>query len=569
MIYRENGILESFGGFTNINSQGDERAYTLEDGWGIIGGGNVIESFGRCLLFVGSGTLKVLLPVVSSSVQTIGSASSIPQISVLSGGSYLAPRQMGLSPQGTAPLLSEPSVLGAGFSGKITGSIAMEIARRRSITGALSIASPSSNVIQITGKSVYVQIPTMPSDGSDYWRLYPTEQGGGSLGNFLQFPIEIAESDVAGGTVNGTYGNAVVASTGVSRVIEIEYQDNDLLPLSPVNDYFPAQAADFIEKLGNYTLLIGTNSGLGIWPSVANNPEAYDPLDVQFLPEPVVGIVKPHDGYLFVICRNSIHIVMASGAVEGSPIVIRPVYQLKGIATGKAACAIGDELYLMSSGGMPFRLTPDGQYDDSFSLPVRGYFTAHGWDMSDVTVAYHENPNTVLFCYGSQIMCFHLDNQNRMSAWSPPVVTTDCVSPGKPSGIVRSAYTQNGNAYLIFNNSGSYSTWQFDTQNAGSSWIIQTADFFLDDKLAWKDIIGGKVSYRMNGTGLTACNAKAYQGVTVSLNVPNPAFGSDAVSDYIPMNVYDFVSTNLNITGSGLQNRIYGFEFDVVTHRIR
>src|ERR1051326_1658231 len=94
MIYRENGILESFGGFTNINSQGDERAYTLEDGWGIIGGGNVIESFGRCLLFVGSGTLKVLLPVVSSSVQTIGSASSIPQISVLSGGSYLAPRKI-------------------------------------------------------------------------------------------------------------------------------------------------------------------------------------------------------------------------------------------------------------------------------------------------------------------------------------------------------------------------------------------------------------------------------------------------------------------------------------------
>jgi hypothetical protein len=566
MIYRENGVLESFGGDGLFFSNGDDRSYALEDGWGILATGNVIESFNRSLIFAGSGTLQVYIPVVNALVQSIGSASSIPQIAVLNGTSdgWLAPRQMGLSPQGTAPVLAEPSTLGSGFAGKITGSISAAIARRRASTGALSIVSPISNVIELTSKSVLVTIPSAPSDGTTHWRLYFTEHGGGSLGNLLQFPVEITEADVAAGTVNGVYGNAIIKSTGTSRVLEVEYYDNDLLPLKPENDFFPAEACDFVEKLGNYTLLIGTHKGLGIWPSIANNPEAFSPLDVQFLPEPVIGVLKPQDGYLWILCRNSIHIVMLAGSGDGATIFIRPVYQKKGVKISTAAVTIGDELYFMSSGGMPCRITADGEYDDNFSLPVRGYFNS--WNMAQVVCCYDENANVILYAHAGEVMLYHID----YNKWSPPIVNVDLASP--VAGNIKSGFTQEGQAILIYKSGSTYNMYLFDYAGGGSNWNVTTAEFGFDEPLAWKDILGCQIVYNKGSLGAGVSIPFSFSGylkVINSYSFNTTAISGDEVTKWIPVNVIDFKTTRFAASGSGRAFRLSGIEVDLVTHNIR
>lgn len=569
-IYRENGVLESFGGYGFAGVFGNDRAFALENGWATMAGGNVMEYSNRSLIFVGGGNLVVNMPVVNGSLLTIGAASSIPQIAVLNGAAngYLAPRQMGLSPQGTAPLLTEPSVLGTGFIGKITGVISAVLARRRGETGALSIASPVSNVIGVTGKSIHVLIPSAPSDGTSHWRIYLTEHGGGTINNHLQFPIEIAEADLAAGTVNGSYGNALVKSVpAMSRVVEIEYEDNDLLPVAPPTDLFPAESCDFVEKLGNVVILFGTHKGLGIWPSIANNPEGFRPDHVQFIAEPIIAVLKPHDGMIWVLCRNSIYVVLLSGAVEGSAIVVRPVYEKKGVKVATAAVAIGDELYFMSAGGMPCRITPDGNYDDKFSLAVRGFFDA--WNMTKVVCSYDEKANVILFCHGTSAMCYHID----YGFWSPPIYSHlfSGAMPGAGAEI-RAAFVQEGLSHLVYWSAinSRYEFWTFDNASTGSQWILRTSETPLDMPLDYKTIVGGKVHYYNAGAGniLAALtiprygSTRPYPESVFNLTLIN---AGQTVTNWIPMNCNDLVEFWFKIAGSGTPIRINGFEFDVIS----
>jgi len=90
LLFDENGHPRNFNGFDFILGGGSTTFY-LDNGWAAlgshevtdVGAGNVFEYYNKSLIFVGSGLLKALFPSVNIAIQSIGAASSIPQIAVL------------------------------------------------------------------------------------------------------------------------------------------------------------------------------------------------------------------------------------------------------------------------------------------------------------------------------------------------------------------------------------------------------------------------------------------------------------------------------------------------------
>lgn len=105
-------------------------------------------------------------------------------------------------PQPSAPTIAAiapPS----GFVGKNDGTVSVKIAAVRSSTGARSVASLTSNVVQCQNQSVLVTFPQADLNGQDYWEVDVTLNGYGGVGNHY-FLTEVAESTIAGTTVSAT-----------------------------------------------------------------------------------------------------------------------------------------------------------------------------------------------------------------------------------------------------------------------------------------------------------------------------------------------------------------------------
>jgi len=285
VIYNRNKVLKSIAAPNSVATFGGNKIFVLdEDFIGMMGKnittkkatGNIVQSTGKNLWFVGNSigdTDTVRVSTAFAAPVNIGALSSTPQLAKYNGSGWDAAVQVGLAPQEDTPelILTTDATRDAAFSGLITGSISARLARKRN--GTVSIASGASNIVTGETDSVYVTIPAYVEDGSDaddrVWLLYFTPVGFGSQYAHSLFPIEIPEVELDGTNALGwtsVQGNARIkvidqdASVQANRKVEIEFNTNDLLALTPFEDYYAAEACKFLQPLGNVMCLIGSGT---------------------------------------------------------------------------------------------------------------------------------------------------------------------------------------------------------------------------------------------------------------------------------------------------------------------
>lgn len=210
LIITGTGANRIFKGITVKNTVvGSKTLMNVGDGYGGLGRyddttalGSVFRVLGA-IFYIGAGKLFYN---GTATGDTASSTLSLRKVvsGAVSGSSY----QAGLA-QPSAPTIAAISPP-TGFTGKNDGTVSVKLARVRSTTGARSIASPASNVVQCKNQTVLVTFPSADANGQDYWEVDVTLNGYGGVGNhyFLQ---EIAESSLTG-TVSAT-ATAVSSTT--------------------------------------------------------------------------------------------------------------------------------------------------------------------------------------------------------------------------------------------------------------------------------------------------------------------------------------------------------------------
>jgi hypothetical protein len=260
----------------------------------------------------------------------------------------------------------------------------------------------------------------------------------------------ITFSPAYSGALSNTTHNWSIDSTvdGTNlRQINIEWFDNELIAVSPPIDAFPpATTASFIAALSNVMILIGTEEGLGIAVSVPNFPEAYPPDFRQNLSETPVGVLsRPQDGFLYVLCENSVHELRWTGAVTGSPISVRPVSNQVGAASQRAACQAGDDIYLFTKSKIPARILANGIIDISFGDRVEALMKT--WDSSKVSLTFDEKKGYIAYCHNMTMLLYY----PARDAWSAPIDITSIEAAGRPTGgSISSAFTLGGLPHISF-----------------------------------------------------------------------------------------------------------------------
>jgi hypothetical protein len=513
VLYTRMGKPVSFKNLLTItvgDNVGGSRTFALDadfvGGLGLDNGankavGNMLQGPNRSLWFVGnargSNSGRVMTNFV---VDNIGSLSSTPQFAKFNGTDWDTPVQVGLSPQTTAPelILTTDATRDALFSGLITGSTSLRIARKRN--GAVSIASGASNVVTGDTDSVYATMPDWTEDGSDQddrvWLLYFTFTGQGSQAAHLLFPIEIPESKLDGTDANGwssIQGNAKIkvisqhASTQASRKIEVEFFNNDLLLISPFEDYYPAESCKFLAQLGNVMCLIGTGSdSTGFDVSYPNNREAYSPDWRDWFAEVPVSICQNAEASIFwVLGANTTYQARWTGNTqESAPVVLAQASAKYGAIGQGASVSINGILYALSKGKTPFRIDANRQVDAEFGTRVKNAFSAFD---ETTQVQWFEDHNMVVFICDRSAIGYQIDND---------IWTSLCTMTTANDAPIDSCFAMNGKLYLSYYDdtaiTPSYGIFQFHA-STGDNWTAVSTFQVGQSGLQLKDIIEAKV----------------------------------------------------------------------------
>lgn len=432
----------------------------------------------------------------SGNVYTSCSLSVIPQIAKFNGTYFENPVQVGVAEMDVAPILelTTTGTQSPTFTGKLTGSLSARVAMKRG--GNIGIASPPSNVVTASSNSVYCYIPPYAEDGSPLSDrsivLYFTYTGRGSQAAHFYFPIEIPETKLNGYEPNGwetSVGNArlkVISqheSNINSRIVEIEYFNNDLLLLQPFEDYFALGSCKFLAQLGNVVCGIGTGENrTGFDVSYPNNREAY-PVDWRdwFREEPVSISFSSEQGLFWVLGSTTVYQALWTGSQQQTaPVVIREITSKYGAIGEGASISVNGILYFLSKGKIPVRIDPNGNIDDKFGDKVINQFTNYN---TDCQLGYDELTNTVYFINSSQnnMIGYQIDTD----LWTTPIQT---FSPS-----VDSTFTYNGRMHYCYYNQGftdEYRTLKFDSDStSGMFWTFVTNFLTGERGFNLKDIV--------------------------------------------------------------------------------
>jgi hypothetical protein len=362
--------------------------------------------------------------------------SRIPQFSKWVDGGWSNPVQVGLPEIEDDISLQSLEGPDTGFAGLVVGSRSVRVARKR--IGGISIASRPSNVVTVPpeGGRLKVSIPAVPVDGSDIvdntWLLYFTYRGLGSTATHKLFPLEIPESRLRGldGTNTAFFGNAKyrVTKTGISdREVLVEFVDNDLLVIEPLDDAYQAEECKFIAKLGNTMCLIGTGEDeTGFDVSIPNNFEGYSPEWRDWFSEVPVSIAVEQDlGFFWVMTANNIYMAEWTGVTEGSaPVVLKKVSSLNGaIGEGASVCA-GGILYTLTRGKTPLVISPQGQSNGQIGAAVQFHFSRYHSDGTpyydeNTQISWDEATNSIVFSGNRVAIALQLAS----NTWSAPIIT--------------------------------------------------------------------------------------------------------------------------------------------------
>lgn len=565
VLYDSLGILTTFrGSSAGPTNVGGQYIHILGDTFATSNGGNVIQYVGKSAWFIGgSGPVKTTDPTTPSTIVTIGTGGSLLQIAIVSAGHYITAVQAGiLAP--AAVTIAGRSSLGAGFTGKNTGIYSIVITKVRSSTGGESLASDSSNVISVSGQSIRVEFGAAPTDGSDTYIIYATGAGFGTSGPYFKL-MEVTEAVVNASTTDG-----------VARAIEIEWADSDLLPLKPPLDNFPPEAGNFVFSLGNVMCVAGTFGGVGLSVSVPGQPEAFPPDFASFLPEQIIGIAKgrAQNGFVYLLCANSVHAAMYTGAA-GGPVIVRPVWDSIGCAGPASACVAGTTLYMATPDGSFVRTGLSGEPDTVFGTPVDSSIT--GWTATNIVVANDIKRKYVAFIHNQEAYLWQFKSTPSsdiassgvsvggdspgesvsQGRWSGTINLAAVSGSGQPTGTITSAITLGGRLKILSHESSNYNIYTFDDGSTGTStWFFTTGwQSFGDPDM--KTLTGFKLGY--DSTTSPTITSTIYKNLDVSAGVAGPSFTMDStqkITQWQRTNVDQCEYLAIKLAGTGANQKL-------------
>lgn len=252
-------------------------------------------------------------------------------------------------------------------------------------------------------------------------------------------------ADAASTTVVAAVTHWASIVDGVERSVEIEWLGGELLPIVPPIDANPPEAGMFVVSIADVMAVIGTFDGMTVSVSRPGFPESYPARWAQSLPEPAVAVIgRPQDGFVYILCKNSIHQLIWTGATDGPPLVLRPIWDRHGCAGQLSACVVGTVLYWATPTGKFMRATPDGQVDLDFGAEIEA--DTAGWTPANIIVTYDEGRRTVLFAHAATVYPYMLGT-NEM--FSPKIDNATTGTLGQYPQAMTSGVNLNGRATFV------------------------------------------------------------------------------------------------------------------------
>lgn len=597
IVYNLEGTPMSFSGFsTALATLGGTRAFSLDETYvGFLGTtstagvGNIIQGVEKSLWFVGNDLgngVKIVNSSTGSTVDTF-TLDDTPQIAYwdTATSSWSTPVQVGLPEflDSETPSLevTSSSTRSTGFDGLVKGSRSVRVARKRKEITSVATASSPVVTASETGDSLLVSIPVLPSDGSavadNSWIIYCTLKGQGSTSLHFQFPLEIPESilKTSSPPVTPTIvveGNAkyLVKKQSTTdqnnRVVEIEFNDNELLPENPDDDTFAPGVCKFLAKLGNVMCAIGTGTDLtGFDVSYPNEYQAFPPDWTDWFAEVPVGVAPQEDmGFFWVASANNTYLAKWTGVTEGSaPVVIEKISNTVGCIGEGALTTVNGVLYMLTNGKLPAAISPDGQVNTVLGSRVKNYFSS----FNDTTqVSYDGTTDTVIFACGTSAIGYQVSTDK----WTAPVTLGSTVT---------ALFSHNGLAYMCNNAGTNFVTklWGGGTAPTNSTWILAGAFQFGQSGRALKDIIQVEtiLSHTIADAGTSVINIRAFKNFDTSTlynlateSVASPVAGASLISvrKYAESLDYDAIAPRINGTLGGVV--IHSVMFTVDVHSI-
>lgn len=488
------------------------------------------------LFFIGRGKVRY------NGLLTGATATSTLSLRLLENGQYNgATFQAGMA-QPSAPTIFTKAA-GAGFSGTLLnpGTRALVLARKRSTTGAVSIASlPSNVVITQTGDTVVITAPLPDSNGQDRWIVGSPLAGRGEIGPFFVL-FEIPEADFVSGVVDG-----------VPRSVELEWSDGQLAgaDLMPIDD-FPPPPAMFGGTLNDTGYLDGCYGDVGsgeapatlgatIVTSIPGKFESWPPDNLIFTPQPPTAHAgRAADGYAYRLGKSTMGAIVYTGG--NPPISFQLRWPTAGVLAPHNIVIAGDgRLYAFTPQVGLARIGEGDEPDTAWALPFSD--DIEDWNPLEVVMgedgSVKKNP-FVCACHRKMVLPY---NRALERAGSP------CDLTGKIRGdIVSAVNTDTGELLLCTSNVRSVSD---VTTNNGSPVVTSpTANFTPDD-------VGMTVRLRQAGPGsgfleTTVLSRDSANQITLANNVTWTAAGNTTIAVDVTMRLYRFNA------GTGMACEIY------------
>ncbi len=175
--------------------------------------GNWFQDIGQSRWGIGSGQAMIAGVGVPGYYLTTNLQVQIPV-----SGVFGTPVQAGLS-QPSAPGLGIVNTVGT-----VSNSVSAKIARSRPSTGAVSVASPTSAVINPQANQVRVTFP-VAATGQTHWRVYFTQQGFGGTGihylaEYTAGETDIPEATIAAGSAAGSRATGTLTFNSQPAIAE-------------------------------------------------------------------------------------------------------------------------------------------------------------------------------------------------------------------------------------------------------------------------------------------------------------------------------------------------------------
>jgi hypothetical protein len=441
----------------------------------ITGVGSLFGWIGGSLWYAGDGQVLYDGTFIAGAL-----ASTTLKILLQRAGSYTAgdsgPYSAGLN-QPSAPDVAVLAAPGGGFTGLIDGVVSFKIARVRTSTGARSVASVTSAVVQAKKQTIRITFPAAAA-GQTHWVIFATQEGFGGVGNHYRLRIsnalQVSETAVAAGTVDG-----------VARSLELDFQTGDLDPETAWIDDYPPPACTHTAAIENVTLALGcyadatsdpTSSSTGTIGAVSlpNFPESFKPTHLLYFPASIVSVMgRAMTSYLMVGCENWVGAVTYAGGAGGQcACVLTTVLSDVGIAKPYNWCMAGGATFVYTAQGALARINGVDDLDDAFAAPIRA--DIEDWSPDDVRLFY--NPDTVCLVVANPAVRRAYHYSLETNDWSPPVHLSDYTAGQVIAGIqTPSANGGDPGAYVTVEEAGTHtvSTWDAGTTSAWTTAMSQ------------------------------------------------------------------------------------------------